>query len=443
MGFKVKPARRIKGVICLPGDKSIAHRAAIISAISPGKTAIKNFPANKDCLYTVEALKKLGIRIDGGSSGAILVYGKGLRGLKEPAGPVFVGDSGTTFRLLCGLLAGQDFTAKLTAGKSLSYRPMLRVTAPLRMMGAAIKARAMPGIREEYPPLTIKGGGLKAITYALPVASAQVKSAILFAGLYAQGATRVIEPVRTRDHTERMLGLFGADIKTEQNKVVISPRRGLRHVPRVYVPADMSSAGFFTVLCSLLKDSELVIKGVSLNPFRTGIITVLRRMGADIRIKRAAASYEPMGDLTVRSSSLRGTVVESSDIPSLIDELPVLMVAACLARGVSVFKGVQELRLKETDRIKSMSENLIKMGADITIAKGGRFEAMTIRGVRELSGIKARSYGDHRTAMSMVIAGLLSRGNTVIDDVECVSKSFPGFLGALKSSLQYDISNLA
>ena len=522
--FSVRHASCVKGEILLLGDKSIASRAIIISAISCGKTTVENFPPNKDCLYTIKTFKNLGIQIThqkvkslpldpsfkciGGStlSGfkgigrttlrgkTITVFGNGLCGLKKPKGPIFLGDSGTTLRLALGVLAGQNFAVTLTAGKSLSVRPMLRVTAPLRMMGAEICARHIPKTKnltpntkfEEYPPLTIKGGYLNPLTYKIPFASAQVKSAILLAGLYAKGKTCVIEPAKTRDHTERMLRLFKAGIKfssarntkalrkknkisngVNQNTIAIEGKKELVSPGRIFIPGDISSAAFFMVLGTILQNSRILIKDISLNPSRIGIIKILKRMGADIRITNyqlPITNYEPMGDLLVKSSSLKGTIVKKEEIPSLIDELPILMVAACFAIGKSVFEGVEELRIKETDRIISMSENLKKMGADIRVlsatSRGGsssairiggcadvcgaknfggktaKSEKIIIQGGRTLVGATVKSFGDHRTAMSMIVAGLAAEGKTRIDNITCINKSFPGFLNILKTLIR-------
>jgi 3-phosphoshikimate 1-carboxyvinyltransferase len=450
----VKPALCLKGKITLLGDKSIAHRAVILSAISRGRTIIKNFPNNKDCFYTLEALKRLGIKIIRNSRfgvrpSIITVFGKGLYGLKRDRGPIFLGDSGTSFRLLLGLLAGQDFSSHLTAGKSLSRRPMLRVINPLRMMGATInsKLKTQNSKLEEYPPLTIKGSSLKGITYRIPVASAQVKSAILLAGLYAKGLTRIIEPIKTRDHTERMLRLFKAGLKVKQNKVVIKGHKELVSPRMIYVPGDISSASFFIVLATILPGSRILIKNVNLNPSRMGIIRVLKRMGADIQVtshlpvrqagKSQVAGYEPMGDIVIKASKLKGITVRKQEIPFLIDELPILMVAASLACGKSILQGVQELHVKETDRIRSMSENLKRMGVKIEIFKyAGTREDIGICGVKRLKGNRLNSFGDHRTAMSMVVAGLVAEGNTFIDDISCIQKSFPNFLALLKKVVE-------
>lgn len=438
--FLVKRAPSLRGEITLSGDKSISHRSIILSAISPGKTIIENFPNNEDCLATVRAFQKLGIRITQGS--AITVSGKGLYGLKRPRGPIFVGNSGTTLRILLGVLAGQNFEVTLTAGESLSRRPMLRVTRPLRMMGAQITATRspQPAKLEEYPPITIKGGNLKPLTYRVPVASAQVKSAILLAGLYTEGVTRVIEPVKTRDHTERMLKLFKANVKPKENTIVIKGGKELTSPKRIYIPGDISSASFFMVLAAILPNSQITIRNVSLNPSRLGIVKVLKRMGANIRTATRnpqPANYEPMGDIIVKSSKLKGIKVKEEEVPYLIDELPILMIAVCFASGKTILEGVAELRVKETDRIKSMSDNLSKMGAEIKVLKPkNKPERIIIKGTKELRGCRVRSFGDHRTAMSMVIAGLLAEGKTFVDDVACINKSFPDFLSLLQTLIK-------
>ena len=444
--FVVRPCSLLKGKISFPGDKSIAHRCVIISALSRGKTSIKNFPDNKDCLSTVRAFRKLGIRVkQGPGSSAITVFGKGLCGLKSPSGPIYVGESGTTLRLLLGVLAGQNFQTKLVAGASLSNRPMLRVNTPLRMMGAVIKAKGKRKKEkgEEYPPIIIRGGSLNSIQYRMPVASAQVKSAILLAGLFAKGKTSVKEAVPTRDHTERMLQLFKADIKVKRNTIVMKGDKDLVSPGTVIIPGDISSAAFFMVSAAILPDSWVLIRNVSLNPSRTGVLKVLKRMGAYIKVKRQketclpagrkGKSREPSGDLLIKSNSLRGVTVKREEIPLLIDEIPILMVAACYARGKTVFEGAGELRVKETDRIRSMSENLKKMGAKISVSRADNTEKIIIEGVKQLKGRKVASFGDHRTAMSMVVAGLAAIGETVIDDITCIEKSFPNFLGILKT----------
>ncbi|MFA5177827.1 MAG: 3-phosphoshikimate 1-carboxyvinyltransferase [Candidatus Omnitrophota bacterium] len=425
----------MKGEVTLPGDKSIAHRAIILSALAQAKTTLKNIPLNADCLATVDSFRKLGIKIKlNRASKQAVVFGRGLTGLNSPNSPILINESGTTFRLLLGVLAGQDFKAKLCAGPALSRRPMLRVIRPLRLMGAKIKARKTG--RDEYPPVIIHGGNLTGITYKLPVASAQVKSAILLAGLSAQGKTKVIEPVKTRDHTERMLKLFQADLKTQGNAVTINSAKKLTSPGVLNIPGDISSAAFFMVAASIIPGSKILIKNVGLNPSRIGILKALKRMGAAVKIQRSnlkTKGNEPVGDILVKSSCLRGIKIGNKEVPSLIDELPVLMVAACLAKGESVFSGVGELRVKETDRIKSMLVNLIQMGANIRINKTGQNENIIIKGVETLYGARVSSFGDHRTAMSLVVAGLTTCGRIRIDDLSCINKSFPNFLKTLNS----------
>ena len=449
--FVVRPALRVSGRILLPGDKSITHRAAILSAISGGKIVINNFPNNLDCLATIVALRKLGVKIEQGislslDSGAVIIHSQGLFGLKKPKGPIFVNESGTTIRLLAGLLAGQSFNSRLVCGKALNRRPMRRVCEPLRTMGAEIISRITPRLRsgqkgyktkvEEYPPFAIKGSALHGITYKMPIASAQVKSAILLAGLYARGRTVISEPVASRDHTERMMKLFGAGIKFGAGKIVLTPGKNLVSPQAINVPADISSAAFFIVLATLIPGSLLELTNVSLNPLRAGAIKVLKRMGADItvqRLKRDSPFAEPAGDIFVRGHGLKGTTITKDEIPSLIDELPVLMVASASACGRTLIKGAQELRVKETDRINSMSYNLKKMGAIINVRAHAAGIDIVIDGVQALSGAELKSFADHRTAMSMCVAAAAARGASVIDDVTCINKSFPGFIKAFKS----------
>ncbi len=442
----IKPVVRLTGAINLPGDKSVAHRSIILSAISRGKTVISNLPSNEDCLFTINAFKQFGVKIVQKKNNKAIIFGNGLFSLSKPKRPIFIGDSGTTLRLLLGVLAGQKFKVKLTAGRSLSQRPMLRVTAPLRLMGAVIKSQVTPRLRsgqashksqvEEYPPITIQGGNLRPIYYKMPVASAQVKSAILLAGLYALGRTEIIEPIQTRDHTERMLRLFGAKIKAQKNKIILQGQKELTSPGKIYIPGDISSASFFIVGAIIIPQSKIILKKISLNSSRAGIIKVLQRMGADIEVtghRSQVTGIEPMGDLVVKSSQLKGTVVKKEEIPSLIDELLILMVAACFAKGKTEFQGAEELRVKETDRIKSMCVNLKKMGACIKVIKSGGSEKIIVHGITELKGAKVSSFADHRTAMSLIIAGLAAGGITHIDDIICINKSFPGFTNLLKA----------
>ncbi len=442
--FTIKPIKRIKGIISLPGDKSISHRALMLGAIAKGTTLIENLSFGEDCLRTIDAFRKMGIKITQrprpNTQHRIIIEARGLYGLKPPKKPLYVGNSGTTMRLLLGILAGQDFKCTLTAGKSLSRRPMRRVIEPLRMMGAEVNGKRLTvngkretRNREEYPPITIRGGRLKAISYRLPIPTAQVKSAILLASLYAQGVTSVVEPIKSRDHTERMLKIFGASLKVEGLRYKLKgPQVALYSPGKIKIPGDISSAAFFLVAAAALPESHLVIKSVGLNPTRTGIIDVLKRMGGDITVYRLPFTvyrYEPVGDIVVRGVRLKGITIEKSEIPRLIDELPILMVAASLSKGKTLIKGAGELRVKETDRINSMSTNLKKMGVDIETDD----EEIIIRGVNMLRGSKVNSFGDHRTAMSMVIAGLFAEGQTTVEDVGCINKSFPEFMDVLKS----------
>ena len=453
--FVVKPAKSIKGSVVVPADKSIAHRSIMISAISKGKTEILNFPLNKDCLITLRVFQELGVKISMIKStpytARVLVEGKGLYSLKSKQS-LFIGDSGTTFRLLSGILAGLPASVILKGGISLSRRPMSRIAQPLRKMGAVIESRQVRGKMEEYPPLMIRGGNLKGISYKMPVASAQVKSCILLAGLFAQGRTTIIEPIKTRDHTEKMLKQFKAKIKVRREKIILQ-KKSLCSAGRIYIPGDISSASFFIVAATIIPDSRICLKSVGINPTRTGIIKVLRRMGADIKLKTKSEKRktgaksekrktgaksekrkdgEPIGDIFVRTSKLRGTVIKKDEIPSLIDELPILMVAAAKADGKTEIIGAGELKIKETDRINSMVTNLLKMGADIKIAG---LRKIIIRGSTGLKGARVRSFADHRTAMSMVIAGLAAEGRTVVDDIDCIAKSFPNFLSLVKRFL--------
>ncbi len=430
----ILPAINLKGSIALPGDKSISHRALILSALSCQPTKIYNLPDSEDVNSTVSVLTKLGVKIRRPKLTEAIIYGRGLSSLAAPQEDIYIKESGTTFRILLGLLAGQDFGVRLLAGEQLSKRPMLRVTSLLRQMGALIEARRINS--EEYPPVFINGGRLKGITYQMRVASAQVKSAILLAGLYASGETKVIESVKTRDHTERMLKFFKARIKLKGNTTVITRCAGLKSPRNIIIPGDFSSAAFFIVAATLLPDSRLRLKGVNLNPTRTGLLKVLKMMGADISINKldkGVSSPEPVGDIEIRTSRLKAVRVLDSLIPSLIDELPILMVASSLAKGVTVLEGVGELRFKETDRIRSMSENLNKMGGDVRIVKKGIKESVVIRGVRELKPAFLKSFSDHRTAMSLVVAASCLRSKSRIEDLSCINKSFPGFLTLFKS----------
>ena len=419
--------RLLKAVeIQIPPDKSISHRAVMLASVSKGQTIIKNLLIAEDIKRTIEAFQAMGVDIrvkcqvsSVTNTADVVVCGVGKQGLKKPSGPLYLGNSGTTMRILPGILAGQDFEVVLTGDRSLSKRPMKRIVEPLRKMGATIEGVRCQVKGETCPPLRIRGGKLKAISYKSKIASAQVKSCVLLAGLYADGITSVIEPVQSRDHTERMLRYFGVRCKVSGPVELKSP--GV-----IEVPGDISSAAFFIVAGCILPDTEIIIKDVGLNPTRTGVLDILRKMGANIRVKGKRLRVEkgePFGDVIVKSSKLKGVNISPKEVVRAIDEIPVLMVAACFAKGRTVIKGIEELRVKETDRIKSMVTNLRKIGADIG-AKGGY---IIINGGEELHGAKVSSFGDHRTAMSMLVAGLRTKGRVTVTSLDCINKSFPNF----------------
>lgn len=417
----IEPIKKIYGDISLPGDKSISHRAVMLGAISKGRTSARGLLDCDDCNYTIRAFRDMGVNITK-EGDVTLVEGVGLRGLKRPASPIRVGNSGTSMRILAGILAGQDFKSVLEGDQSLSKRPMRRIVEPLSLMGADIEAAS-----GDFPPIRIRGGDLKPIDYRMPVSSAQVKSAILFAGLYASGVTVVEESVKSRDHTERMMKYFGADIKVNGLKVSLAGGRELDG-KAVEIPGDISSASFFIAGAVLLKDSKVTIKKVSINPTRSGILGVLSRMGARVKVLNKVDAFEPYGDIKAESGPLKGIVIDSAQIPGIIDELPIIFVLASLAKGRTVIKGAGELRFKETDRIISMKESLENMGGSVIVEK----DEIVIDGVSQLDGAGLKSFGDHRTCMAMTIASLTAKGESSIDDVECVNKSFPGFFEILE-----------
>ena len=418
----------LKGQISIPGDKSISHRAVILGSIAQGLTRIRNFPESDDCLRTIKAFQSMGLKIEKTGLSEVVVQGQGLYGLKPSAKQIYLGNSGTSMRLLLGLLSGQKFKSTLTGDKSLSNRPMKRVVDPLKAMGALIS-----GPRGNYAPLQTGGSKLSGIKYKLTIASAQVKSALLLAGLYAKGAVKVVEPIICRDHTERMLKYCGASLKEEKKKkgkeIILIPGSSLKPMD-IDVPGDISSAAFFIVAGLIAPRSRVLLKNVGLNPTRTGIIDVLKRMGAHLEIKnRTRVCGEPRGDILVKSSKLKGVYLGGKIIPRLIDELPIIMIAACAAQGTTVIKDAAELRVKETDRINSMAVNLKALGAALEPAADG----MIIQGRRKLKGTKVKSFGDHRTAMSLAVAGLIAQGQTIIEDTECINTSFPEFFKLLRS----------
>ncbi len=418
---KINPVKKLFGKITLPGDKSISHRAVMIGAISRGKTNVKNILDCDDCNYTIRAFRDMGIKMEK-DNGYTAIYGKGLKGLKKPKWPIDIGNSGTSMRLLSGILTGQNFDVILRGDASLSKRPMKRIVEPLSLMGADIKANP-----DGYPPIKIKGGKVKPIDYKMPIPSAQIKSAILLAGLYADGITIVEEAFKSRDHTERMLKYFGSKLKINGLKVSLEGARELT-ARTLEIPGDISSASFFIAGVILLKGSKIRIDSVNINPTRAGILKILSKMGVKIKIYNKKNSFEPFGDLEIESSSARGTVIDEKDIPSVIDELPILFVIAACSEGRTVIKGARELRVKETDRIRSMRENLEKMGAKIHLEDND----IIIDGVEKLRGASLKSFGDHRTCMAMTIAALAAEGSSTIDDVGCVSKSFPQFFRTLE-----------
>ncbi len=425
--IKVSRIKKIEADISVPGDKSISHRSIIIASLSDGISKISNFLMSHDCLNTVKAFQKLGVNISNTGECEFVVEGKGLNNLKTPESKLDFGNSGTGIRLIAGVIASHDIKAELIGDESLSQRPMKRIIEPLSKMGAKITAR-----ENNYLPLIIEGSKLKGITYELPVPSAQVKSAVLLAGLNSSGKTVVVEPMKSRDHTELMLKYFGADIKIEAGRIELNGKKKL-HAKDIVVPADISSAAFFMVAAAANPGSKLIIRDVGLNPTRDGIIGILRRMGAEIRIEPSSEKFpgwdEPRADIIIEGRELKGTVIEGKEIPVVIDEIPIIAVAACLSNGLTIIKDAKELRVKESDRIKTMVQNLSLFGADIVEIPDG----MVIQGGRKLKGTTVDSFGDHRVAMSMAILGLYADGETIITNTKNIETSFPDFEKILKS----------
>jgi 3-phosphoshikimate 1-carboxyvinyltransferase len=409
----------LAGELRVPGDKSISHRSIMLGSIAEGETRVEGFLEGEDSLATLAAFRAMGVRIEGPRDGRVRVEGVGLHGLSAPAGALDLGNSGTSMRLMAGLLSGQPFDTRLVGDASLTRRPMARVAEPLRRMGARIETAE--GGR---PPLLIRGGSaLRGIDYAMPVASAQVKSALLLAGLYAEGTTAVTEPAPTRDHTERMLGGFGYTVRRDGARVALAGG-GRLHGTRVRVPADISSAAFFLVAASIAPGSDLLLREVGMNPTRTGVIAILRAMGASIEVLDPRESGgEPVADLHVRGARLRGIVIPEDQVPLAIDEFPVLFIAAACAEGETLLHGAEELRVKESDRIEAMARGLAVLGVEHqTFADGIR-----IRGGTPGAGT-IDSLGDHRIAMAFAVASLRARGPIRIRDCANVATSFPGFL---------------
>ncbi len=421
----ITPAGPLKGTISVPGDKSITHRAIILSALAEGNSTISAYCRGEDCLNTMRTFQAMGIQIEERPDG-LRVQGKGLWGLTEPRQPLDCGNSGTGIRLLTGLLAGQDFFSTLTGDESIRRRPMGRIVKPLREMGARIAGRK----GGEFAPLAITGSRLHGIAYDSPVASAQVKSCLLLAGLYAEGTTHITEPRRSRDHTERMFRYFGIPLREDGLRLSVQGRPSVGWTAKpVTIPGDLSAAAFFIVGASLVPGSDVTVTSVGVNPTRTGVLEILTEMGANIQLlNRRDEAGEPVADLRVRAASLHGIPIGAERIPQTIDEFPILCVAAVLAEGETTITGAGELRVKESDRIATMTTELRKMGASIEETKDGLIiQGLGATKTKRLRGAACTSYGDHRVAMSMAIAGLTADGTTKIQDTDCIETSFPGF----------------
>ena len=417
----------LKGEVQIPGDKSISHRAVMLGSIARGTTEISHFLNGADCLSTIHCFQKMGIEIEQ-SKDLVLVHGRGLRGLKAPRGILDTGNSGTTTRLICGILSGQNFSSVLSGDDSLNSRPMKRIMDPLNQMGARITS--IPD--NNCAPLRIEPGTLHGIRYVSPVASAQVKSSVLLAGLYADSPVSVTEPVLSRNHTELMLGSFGADISSELHAdgsatASVSPCAEL-YGQKIQVPGDISSAAYFIAAGLLVPGSRLLVKNVGINPTRAGFLEICRKMGADIGyLNRQSQGGEETADLLVTPKPLTGTVIEGAVIPSLIDEIPILAVMAAFAEGTTVIRDAAELKVKETNRIQTVTENLLAMGAEIIPTEDG----MIIHGTGALKGTQIQSHLDHRIAMAFTVAALAADGPSSILDSQCVDVSYPAFFQEL------------
>ena len=425
--MKIEPAAALRGHIAVPGDKSISHRAVLLGAIADGETSVRGFGRSQDTDATLGAVRVLGATVHDVDVDALRIEGVGLRGLRESGEPIDCGNSGTTIRLLAGILAGQHGRFELTGDDSLRRRPMKRIAGPLAQLGAEVETT------DGMPPLAVGGGELHGIRYELPVASAQVKSCVLLAGLYAQGRTTVVEPLPTRDHTELMLQAGGVQVRRQQGRITVGPAERLS-LGEIVVPGDFSAAAPFIVAATLLPGSELTIHDVGLNPRRTGLLDVLARMGARVTIfHRHRSGGEPVGDLEVLSAELVATGVTGEEVPLLVDELPLFALAASAARGTSRVEGARELRVKETDRIETVTASLRALGGRVTATDDG----LEIRGVpTRLKGGAMSAQGDHRIAMLGAVAGLVSRDGVRLRGPEAVAVSFPGFFELLDSVTQ-------
>ncbi len=420
----LQQANKLNGEITIPGDKSISHRAVMFGSLAKGTTRVTHFLQGADCLSTISCFRKLGIEIENHPD-EILIHGKGLHGLTAPSDILDAGNSGTTTRLISGILSAQNFNVTLTGDASICKRPMKRIIIPLSMMGAKITSKN----RNDCAPLCIEGTNLTGIHYNSPVASAQVKSSILLAGLYADGKTSVTEPFVSRNHTELMLKAFGADVSTKGTTATIFPNPDLQAI-EINVPGDISSAAYFIAAGLIVPNSEILIKNVGINPTRDGILKVALEMGGNITIlNERTDGGELTADLLVKSSSLHGITIEGGIIPTLIDEIPVIAVMAAAAEGITTIKDAAELKVKESDRIAIVTENLLEMGCDITPTEDG----MIICGGKPLHGGNLNSYLDHRIAMSFAVAALIAEGPTYMKDAECVDISYPTFYSDLSN----------
>ncbi|OAH55890.1 MULTISPECIES: 3-phosphoshikimate 1-carboxyvinyltransferase [Bacillaceae] len=405
------------GRIEVPGDKSISHRSIMFGALANGKTVIRHFLKGEDCLSTIDCFRKLGVEIEE-TDEEIIVHGTGWDGLKEPSSILDTGNSGTTTRLMLGILAGLPFHSVMIGDESIARRPMDRVTVPLASMGADIAGRD----NGRFTPLSIRGSKLKTIEYRLPVASAQVKSAVIFAALQAEGESVIIEPEATRDHTEKMIEQFGGIVRREGDRIIIKGGQSFKGTD-VYVPGDISSAAFFMVAAAIAPHSEIVLLNTGLNETRTGIIDVFKQMGADMTIEKTSFKGEEIGTITVRTSKLKGTEISGALIPRLIDEIPVIALLATQAEGETIIRDAEELKVKETNRIDTVVDELKKLGADIEATDDG----MIIRGKSKLHGGSVSSHGDHRIGMVMAIAALIADGEVKLENPEAIAVSYPEF----------------
>jgi 3-phosphoshikimate 1-carboxyvinyltransferase len=421
--IELRGIKRLRGEIVPPPDKSISHRAVICASIAKGRSLVRNFLRAEDTLSTVSAFRTLGVRIEERGD-ELTILGNGIHGLREPDNVIDCRNSGTTMRLLLGILSGNPFVSFLSGDDSLRRRPMRRVIIPMQEMGAHIIGRN----GDRYPPIGVRGGTLKPIAYTMPVASAQVKSAILLAGLYAEGETEVIEPVPSRDHTERMLPAFGAGIVVEGLRIRSKGDSELHGIGTT-VPGDFSSAAFFLVAALLVEDAEVIMKEVGINGTRTGLLKILKKMGADVNIGNLhEVSGEPVADLHCRSGTLlKAALVGKEEVPLFIDEFPILCVASTQAEGVTTISGAGELRVKESDRIRAMTTELRKLGASVEEYPDG----ISIEGKTTLRGCEIESHGDHRIAMALSVAAIIAEGTTVLKNPSCVDISYPGFFETL------------